>query len=565
MARGSAAASGRYLRDPVLGDPAGDALAERDPQLVRGLVDVFADLTAHRDRDEVRLHEPIDPGVVIVDELAQLGHDREPDVLPAREVVEPRSELLDRLELRGPGRHLLEVLRGPDGDARLGRQGGDRFELVRRPAVRLVVVDVEQPQELRAIHQRRGAERVEALLHDGRPDAAAARVVRIAHGEQRPASGDGQRRQRPLREVADRGQVLGRQAAADLGRDRTVRALEEDRRAVTLEQHHRVIDEAGEDAVEVEPAPDVARDAAQGLRAMEQVRNLLLASTDGDERAEGVGDDPDEVQVERPEAVRPVGHDQHDAPRTVRSHHGDRHLGSRAGQARERHPVAGVREDRDGGRRRLPGECRPGRGVDRPAEDAEPAREVEQARAGGARRQGRCARHEAVVADLPDGDEAMVVRVPDEPGDVRQVVVQVIARERRPRDGIEQRQVAVVSLRPVVARLRPGWGARAAGPGAGRPARRARGRAVGLERRRDRRGIERTPRGQGRRQAGLGLDVLRRGEEPLQVTEPIASVTAGVDPVVPQTTGVAPRANGVRVDPEHVRRLGDGQGGVSRP
>ena len=39
------------LGDAVLGDPAGDALAHRDPQLVRRLVDVLADLALHRHRD----------------------------------------------------------------------------------------------------------------------------------------------------------------------------------------------------------------------------------------------------------------------------------------------------------------------------------------------------------------------------------------------------------------------------------------------------------------------------------------------------------------------------------
>ena len=41
------------LGDPVLRDPAGDALAQRDAQLVGRLVDVLADLALHRDRDEV--------------------------------------------------------------------------------------------------------------------------------------------------------------------------------------------------------------------------------------------------------------------------------------------------------------------------------------------------------------------------------------------------------------------------------------------------------------------------------------------------------------------------------
>ena len=46
-----------------------------DPQLVRRLVDVLADLALHRDRDEVLADEAIDADVVVVDELAQLGGD----------------------------------------------------------------------------------------------------------------------------------------------------------------------------------------------------------------------------------------------------------------------------------------------------------------------------------------------------------------------------------------------------------------------------------------------------------------------------------------------------------
>ena len=103
-----------------------------DPELVGRLVDVLADLALHRDRDEVLADEPVDAGVVVVDELAQLGRDRLADLGDARQPAEPRPELLDRLELGGPGRHPLVVLRGPDRDARLGRQRPDRVELVGR-------------------------------------------------------------------------------------------------------------------------------------------------------------------------------------------------------------------------------------------------------------------------------------------------------------------------------------------------------------------------------------------------------------------------------------------------
>ena len=158
----------------------------------------------------------------------------------ARQVAEAGAELLDRLELGRPGRHLLEVLGGPDGDAGLGRQGRDRVELVVGPGVRLVVVDVEQAEQLGAVHERRRADRVEALLDDGRPDIGAARVVAVAGREQRSAGGDGRGRQgaasgsRPHRcrgRPADRPR-LAAGTVAPSGRRRNTR------RAVALEQDH---------------------------------------------------------------------------------------------------------------------------------------------------------------------------------------------------------------------------------------------------------------------------------------------------------------------------------------
>ena len=68
----------------VLGDPAGDALADRDLELVRRLVDVLADLALHRDRDELVAGQPVDADVVVVDELAELGGDGHADLVDAR-------------------------------------------------------------------------------------------------------------------------------------------------------------------------------------------------------------------------------------------------------------------------------------------------------------------------------------------------------------------------------------------------------------------------------------------------------------------------------------------------
>ena len=181
-------------------------------------------------------------------------------------------------ELGRPRRHPLEVLGGPDRDAGLGRQGGHGLEVVVGPGVRLVVVDVEQAEQLGAVEQRRRADGVEALLDDRGTDALAARVVAVVDGEERTAL---RRRPRPGsdigREVADAREVGRRQAAADLGDGAAVGALEEDRAAVGLEQDHGVVDEAGEDPVEVEAAADVARDPVERLGPMELVGDLLRA------------------------------------------------------------------------------------------------------------------------------------------------------------------------------------------------------------------------------------------------------------------------------------------------
>ena len=173
------------LRDAMLGDPAGDALADGDPELVGRLVDVLADLSEHGHRDQVRADQPVDPGIVVVDQLAELAGDRLADLGHARQPAEACPELLDRLELGRPCRHPLVVLGGPDRDARLGRKRTDGVELVVGPVVRPVVVDVEHPEQVGAVEERRGAQRVEAFLDDRRADAFAARVVAVADREQR--------------------------------------------------------------------------------------------------------------------------------------------------------------------------------------------------------------------------------------------------------------------------------------------------------------------------------------------------------------------------------------------
>ena len=153
--------------------------------------------------------------------------------------------------------------------------------------MRPVVIDVEQAEQVVAVEERRRAQRVEALLDDRRPDVVAARVVAVADREQRPVGLDGGGRQRSggerrggcSRYVVDSPRLT---SAAML----PVVALQEDGRGVALEQDHRVVDQAGQDPVEVEPAADVAGDPAERLRPVEQVVDLVGAPGAADERAE---------------------------------------------------------------------------------------------------------------------------------------------------------------------------------------------------------------------------------------------------------------------------------------
>jgi hypothetical protein len=55
---------------------------------------------------------------------------------------------------------------------------------------------------------------------------------------------------------------------------------------------------------------------------------------------------------------------------------------------------------------------------------------------------------------------------------------------------------------------------------------------------------------------------LGRGQEPLEVTQPVAAIAAGVDPEVAQPPGVAPCPDRVRVHAEQPGGLGDRQGRI---
>ena len=500
------------LGDAVLGDPAGDALADGDPELIRRLVDVLADLSVHGHRDQVVADQPIDAGVVVVDQLAQLGRDRLADLGDARQPAQASPELLDRLELGGPRRHPLVVLRGADGDAGLGRQGAHGVQLVVGPVVRPVVVDVEHPEQLGPVEEGSGAQRVEALLDDGRADVFAARVVAVADREQRAAGRERGVRERPGPDVPHAVEVSRRKAAADLGDRLPVLAQEEHGAAVALEQDHRVIDQAGQDPIEIEARADVAGHATERLRPMEEVGHLVGASRPRDEDADRVGHDARDVDVTRAERPRRLTDDEQGAPglATAGDHH--RQFRPAVGQDRRRAVFGCV--EKDGGQWTATGPIATGRHLERLAEDPAAGRHVDQPERSGDIGTGRGDRDEAVATNLPDRDEVVAVGVADRSDGRRESLLHLVGRVDRPDDRGCDRQVEMVSLgiervRPFHVRRRHracgeprcrGWiDSPATAPGAGRD----RDRPV--------------------RGAGLG-----GGQEALEVTQSVAPVPRGL-------------------------------------
>jgi len=119
---------------------------------------------------------------------------------------------------------------------------------------------------------------------------------------------DGERREGSAGEVDDGLEIPLRQAATDDGAGLAAGVPEEDSRPVAIEQDHRMLDEAGQDQLEIEPAADVTRDTSQGIGPMESMRDLVRS-------AGGRGDDADrrrgldqEVRVDRsPVVARDVG------------------------------------------------------------------------------------------------------------------------------------------------------------------------------------------------------------------------------------------------------------------
>ncbi len=210
MARGSCAASGRFWGIAVLGDPARDALADPDAELVGRLVVELADEAAHRHRHQPAVRaQPVDADVVVLDELIQLVGDGRPDLALGGQSGQAGPQLLDRLEVGRPGRHPLVVLGVLDRGRGLGREPAEGCQLLLGPGVGPVVVDDQEPEQLGAVVERRGADRVEPFLHHRGADLHRPGIVPVACREERASSRSGLGRERRDGKVPDGLEVAG--------------------------------------------------------------------------------------------------------------------------------------------------------------------------------------------------------------------------------------------------------------------------------------------------------------------------------------------------------------------
>ena len=275
--------------------------------------------------------------------------------------------------------------------------------------------------------------------------ALAARVVSIVRGVHRLPSRHRDRGQRAGREVADAREIARRQAATHLGDGAPVRSLEEDGAAIGLEQDHRVVDEARQDAIEVEATADVAGDPMERLRPMQLVGDLVATPRDRDDRADGVGDDRRHVAVAGLQVPGDVADDVQHAPGAAQRRDDDREFGTLAGQDREgrAEPVAAGRGPAAALVGRVVGI---GGGRQRGTQHAERPGTVDESLRPGVPGPRHRERDEAVVAQLPDRDEIVVVGVADEGGRPGEVLVEVVGLAGQSGDRIDEGQVDGVPL-----------------------------------------------------------------------------------------------------------------------
>ena len=152
------------------------------------------------------------------------------------------------------------------------------------------------------------------------------------------------------------------------------------------------------------------------------------------------------------------------------------------------------------------------------------------------------------VAELPDGDQGVVEPVTDDRHRRREVVIEVFAATGEASQPIEDLEV----LRVAFALERIGQDEQLATRGSS-PATSA--TVVVFSRAGGPRALPVSL------IATIGAD-LGCGEEALEVAQTVPTITPGIDPVVAQTTGIAPGADRVRMHAKQSGCLGDRQGRV---
>ncbi len=251
-----------------------------------------------------------------------------------------------------------------------------------------------------------------------------------------------------------------------------------------------------------------------------------------------------------PERSLGLADDQQDAPWTVDPGDDDRELGPAVCQHGEGEVIVGIRQEQTG-QRCVAGARAPDGQTEDAAEDPVPARQLDQPMRIGDIGGGRRSRQHPIAAELPGDDQVMAIGVPDGGDRCEECLVGILAGVDQPADAGRDGQVEPVALgveriapcevQPVAAASREAWGrGRVHGPPAAPRAGRGLRRAV--------------------HRPGLG-----GGQEPLQVTDPVAPIATRIDPVVPKPPGVAPCPDRVRVDAQQPGGLGDRQGGVRGP
>jgi hypothetical protein len=143
-------------RGVVLGDPASQALADRDAQLVGQGVGHSLERTDERDglADPGFVVRPVHPDRVVVDELARLGDDCLANAANVLDPIQPVGQVLDRLQACGKGLVRLVQAGVLDCHRHLVGKAAGELEIFGRPVSRGRVVEGEQSKRLGAEDDR---------------------------------------------------------------------------------------------------------------------------------------------------------------------------------------------------------------------------------------------------------------------------------------------------------------------------------------------------------------------------------------------------------------------------